>query len=149
MVIPMAPAAMFATIAPDHLHDQLPANAYYQLVHTLRRTLPPPLTDSPEDLLRRDHAAIASIAALAPANTVEAGVAAQYVAAELRKLGLDVKLEKVVVPHWVRGEETGALVEFPGMAPGTTQKVVLTALGGSVATPAQGITAFLTLIQQL
>ena len=60
---------------------QLPANAYYHLVHTLRLTLPPPLTDRPEDLLRRDHAAIASIAALAPANTVEAGVAAQYVAA--------------------------------------------------------------------
>jgi carboxypeptidase Q len=76
-----------------------------------------------------------------PAGSPQANHAAQYVAAELRKLGLDVKLEKVVVPHWVRGEETGALVEFPGMAPGTTQKVVLTALGGSVATPAQGITA--------
>ena len=76
-----------------------------------------------------------------PAGSAQANHAAQYVAAELRKLGLDVKLEKVVVPHWVRGEETGALVEFAGMAPGTTQKVVLTALGGSVATPAQGITA--------
>lgn len=76
-----------------------------------------------------------------PAGSAQANHAAQYVAAELRKLGLDVKLEKVVVPHWVRGEESGALVEFPGMAPGTTQKVVLTALGGSVATPAQGITA--------
>jgi Zn-dependent M28 family amino/carboxypeptidase len=76
-----------------------------------------------------------------PAGSAQANHAAQYVAGELRKLGLDVKLEKVVVPHWVRGEETGALVEFPGMAPGTTQKVVLTALGGSVATPAQGVTA--------
>src|SRR5438270_14033154 len=76
-----------------------------------------------------------------PAGSAQANFAAQYVAAELRKLGLDVKLEKVVVPHWVRGEETGALVEFPGMAPGTTQKVVLTALGGSVATSAQGVTA--------
>src|SRR5882724_9013149 len=65
-----------------------------------------------------------------PAGSAQANFAAQYVAAELRKLGLEVKLEKVVVPHWVRGEETGALVEFPGMAPGTTQKVVLTALGG-------------------
>jgi carboxypeptidase Q len=76
-----------------------------------------------------------------PAGSAQANHAAQYVAGELRKLGLDVKLEKVVVPHWVRGEETAALVEFPGMAPATTQKVVLTALGGSVATPAQGITA--------
>jgi carboxypeptidase Q len=76
-----------------------------------------------------------------PAGSAQANRAAHYVAGELRKLGLDVKLEKVVVPHWVRGEETGALVEFAGMAPGTTQKVVLTALGGSVATPTQGITA--------
>jgi Zn-dependent M28 family amino/carboxypeptidase len=76
-----------------------------------------------------------------PAGSAQANFAAQYVAGELRKLGLDVRLEKVVVPHWVRGEETGTLVVFSGMAPGTTQKVVLTALGGSVATPAQGITA--------
>lgn len=75
------------------------------------------------------------------AGSPQANFAAQYVAGELRKLGLDVRLEKVTVPHWVRGEETAALVDFPGMAPGTTQKVVLTALGGSVATPAQGITA--------
>ncbi len=76
-----------------------------------------------------------------PAGSPQANFAAQYVAGEMRKLGLDVKLEKVVVPHWVRGEEAGALVEFSGMTPGTTQKVVLTALGGSVATPVQGITA--------
>jgi Zn-dependent M28 family amino/carboxypeptidase len=76
-----------------------------------------------------------------PAGSVQATFAAQYVAGELRKLGLDVKLEKVTVPHWVRGEETGALVAYPGMAPGTTQKVVLTALGGSDATPAGGTTA--------
>jgi hypothetical protein len=33
------------------------------------------------------------------------------------------------------------LVKFDGQAPGTTQKVVLTALGGSVATSADGLTA--------
>jgi carboxypeptidase Q len=71
----------------------------------------------------------------------QAQKAVEYTAAELRKLGLEVKLEKVMVPHWVRGEETGALVEYPHMAPGTTQKVVLTALGGSVATRANGLTA--------
>src|SRR5690349_20444272 len=49
-----------------------------------------------------------------PAGSTQANFAAQYVAGELRKLGLDVRLEKVVVPHWARGEETGALVEFPG-----------------------------------
>src|ERR1700694_5667138 len=71
----------------------------------------------------------------------QAQTAVEYVAAELGKLGLDVQLEKVMVPHWVRGEETGALTEYPGMSPGTTQKIVLTALGGSVATPSEGLTA--------
>ena len=46
-----------------------------------------------------------------------------------------------MVPHWVRGEETAALMQFPGQAENTTQKIVLTALGGSVATPAEGLTA--------
>jgi hypothetical protein len=32
--------------APDHLACQLPVDAYYHLVRTLRLTLPPPLTDS-------------------------------------------------------------------------------------------------------
>jgi hypothetical protein len=37
--------------------------------------------DSPDDLARRDCAAIARVAALAPANAVEADVAALFVAA--------------------------------------------------------------------
>lgn len=74
-------------------------------------------------------------------GSAQAQQAVEYVAAELRKLGLEVQLEKVMVPHWVRGEETGALTQYAGMAPGTTQKVVLTALGGSVATPRDGLTA--------
>ena len=67
--------------------------------------------------------------------------AVQYVASVMRRLGLDVTLEKVMVPHWVRGAETGELVQYAGQAPKTTQKIVLTALGGSVATPDQGLTA--------
>ena len=71
----------------------------------------------------------------------QATAAAQYVAGELRKLGLEVRLQPVTVPHWVRGEETAALVEYPEMVPGTTQKIVLTALGGSTSTPPDGLTA--------
>src|SRR5258706_10186058 len=71
----------------------------------------------------------------------QAQTAVEYVAAELRKVGLEVQLEKVMVPHWVRGEETASLTEYPGMSPSTTQKIVLTALGGSVATPNEGLTA--------
>jgi len=70
-----------------------------------------------------------------------AAKAVEYVTNEMRKLGADVKLEKVMVPHWVRGAETGELVTYPGQAPNTPQKVVLTALGGSIATPVEGVTA--------
>lgn len=67
--------------------------------------------------------------------------AVEYVADEMRKLGAEVRLQKIKVPHWERGLETGELVKFPGMAEDTTQKVVLTALGGSIATPGAGLTA--------
>jgi carboxypeptidase Q len=76
-----------------------------------------------------------------PTGSPQASAAADYVAAELHKLGLEVRLEPVTVPHWVRGAETAALVEYPGMVPNTTQKIVLTALGGSTSTPADGLTA--------
>jgi hypothetical protein len=66
---------------PDNLALQLPADAYYHLVRTLCLALPPPLTDNPDDLARRNHAAITRIAALAPANAAEADLAAMYVAA--------------------------------------------------------------------
>ena len=75
-----------------------------------------------------------------PAGSLQAKAAVDYVAAELRALGLDVHLEEVKVPHWVRGAETAELTEYAGQAAGTTQKVVLTALGGSTSTPADGIT---------
>ncbi len=74
-------------------------------------------------------------------GSAQAQKAVEYVAGELKALGLEVQLEKVMVPHWVRGEETAALVQFPGQAEKTTQKIVLTALGDSVATPAAGLTA--------
>ena len=71
----------------------------------------------------------------------QAQQAVDYVAAEMRALGAEVTLEKAMVPHWVRGQEPAEVVAWPSQTPGTTQKVVLTALGGSVATPAEGITA--------
>src|SRR5580765_4828144 len=72
-------------------------------------------------------------------GSAQAAKAVEHVAAELKTLGCDAQLEKVMVPHWVRGEESAALVQFTGQAPGTTQKVVLTALGDSVATPREGL----------
>ena len=74
-------------------------------------------------------------------GSTQAAKAVEYVAGELKSLGCSVQFEKVMVPHWVRGEETAALVQFPGQAPNTTQKIVLCALGGSVPTPEQGTEA--------
>ncbi len=79
----------------------------------------------------------------------QANAAAEYVAGEMRKLGLDVQLEKVTVPHWVRGQETAELIAYPGMAPATHQKIVVTALGTSVATPAEGITAEVVVVRNM
>jgi len=81
------------------------------------------------------------------AGSPQAQFAAEYVGAEMRRLGLEVTLEKTKVPHWVRGIETGALTEYPGQAPGTTQKIVLTALGGSNGTPTEGITADVVVVR--
>ena len=74
-------------------------------------------------------------------GSAQAARAVEYVTDEMKKLGLEVRLQELRVPHWVRGAESGELVRFPGMAPGTVQKIVLTALGGSVATPESGLTA--------
>ena len=63
---------------PD-LTLQLPRDTYYQLVHTLCASLPPPVTDTPEDLARRDNAAIAQVASLLPANADEANLAVHLV----------------------------------------------------------------------
>jgi len=76
-----------------------------------------------------------------PVGSPQAQAAIEYVAGEMRKLGLDVRLEPVQARRWIRGAETAELVEYPGQVPGTTQKIVLTALGGNHPTPPQGITA--------
>jgi hypothetical protein len=66
---------------PD-LTLQLPRAVYYQVIHTLRGSLPPPVSDTPEDLAHRDNAAIARVACLLPANGDEANLAATYVGAQ-------------------------------------------------------------------
>jgi hypothetical protein len=115
-----------------------------------------PIVFSPQtltDLKRLQQAALVSdyaykqVAHLADnigprlSGSAQAAKAVEYVASELKGIGCEVQLERVMVPHWVRGEETAALVQFPGQSENTTQKIVLCALGASVATPADGITA--------
>ncbi|QGZ42578.1 peptidase M28-like protein [Pseudoduganella flava] len=76
-----------------------------------------------------------------------AAAAVEQVADAMRKLGAKVTLQPVKVPHWVRGEEKAQLVEYAGRPKGVTQNVVLTALGGSGATPAQGLTAPVVIVR--
>jgi len=82
-----------------------------------------------------------------PSGSAQAQKAAEYVADEMRKLGLEVRLEEVRVPHWVRGAEAAELVEFSGQTPKTSQKIVVTALGGSTATSADGLTADVVVVR--
>src|SRR5689334_24979680 len=60
-------------------------------------------------------------------GSAQAAKSVEYVASELKAIGCEVQLERVMVPHWVRGEETATLVQFPGQAENTTQKIVLCA----------------------
>ena len=71
----------------------------------------------------------------------QAAAAVEYVSAQMRGLGLNVKLEPVTVPHWVRGDEEAYLTRYPGQARGTTQGIVVTALGNTPATPLDGLNA--------
>jgi carboxypeptidase Q len=63
------------------------------------------------------------------------------VASAMRALGADVQLQPARVTHWVRGEEHAELTDYPGRPQGLTQSLHLTALGGSSATAAGGLTA--------
>lgn len=63
-----------------------------------------------------------------------AAAAVRWALAEFERDGLaNVRAEKVLVPHWVRGEETGECVTP------ARRNLVLTALGMSVPTPEGGV----------
>lgn len=71
---------------------------------------------------------------LSGSKSLERAIA--WAIAEMKSDGLDnVRGEKVMVPHWVRGEES---LEMTSPVP---QKLTLLGLGNSVGTPASGITA--------
>ncbi|HVR71083.1 MAG TPA: M20/M25/M40 family metallo-hydrolase [Vicinamibacteria bacterium] len=68
--------------------------------------------------------------------------ALRWAAAEMERDGLaDVRLEKVMVPRWVRGRESAHLVEpFPG-------ELVMLGLGNSVGTGPRGVQAELAVVR--
>ena len=67
--------------------------------------------------------------------------AVEYVAVELRKLGLDVKLEEVQVPHWVARLKPRGNRRVSRSVRRNHAQDHLTALGNSTSTGASGITA--------
>ncbi len=84
----------------------LPRDAYWHLMHTLHTTLPLTANNTPEEESVRDHAAIAQVTCMIPANATEATLAAQFVAGhaqamDSQRLARDPKLEfdKVLQCH--------------------------------------------------
>ena len=73
--------------------------------------------------------------------------AIDQLAHELRALGAQVTLQPSKVDHWVRGESQAELVSYPGQPPGVMQRLQLTSLGGSSATPTGGIEADVIVIR--
>jgi carboxypeptidase Q len=71
---------------------------------------------------------------LSGSASLERGI--QWAIAEMKKDGLDnVRTEKVMVPHWVRGQESLEMINP------TPRPFTMLGLGNSVGTPAEGITA--------
>lgn len=70
-----------------------------------------------------------------------AAAAVTYVQKQFQALGVTTRLQPIMVPHWVRGAELAQLTAWPGQPPGLTQRVIVTALGTSPATPQTGIEA--------
>jgi hypothetical protein len=71
-------------------------------------------------------------------GSVGAEKAVQYTKSQMETLGFDkVYLQEVMVPHWVRGEKETAYIQDNK----TKVKVPICALGGSIATPKNGVTA--------
>src|SRR5271156_75572 len=76
-------------------------------------TPPDPLRQLREAALKSDYA-YRQVAYLSDnigprlTGSAQAQQAVEYVAAEMKALGFEVTLEPVMVPHWVRGEETAA-----------------------------------------
>jgi hypothetical protein len=104
--------------------------------------------DIPDTVRRLQQAALEDSTALDLVRSLTAEVgprlagssgdraAVEWAVAAMNGLGFqNVRAEPVTVPRWVRGEESGRIV-----AP-HPQRMELSALGGSIGTPAQGISA--------
>ncbi|MBA3556648.1 MAG: M28 family peptidase, partial [Gemmatimonadales bacterium] len=128
----LALTAGLALLAPAELHGQRPSIA------TAYRSV----ADSLIQAATADSAAYERVGVLvdrfghrlAGSRSLEAAI--DWVLAEMKKDGLqNVRGETVSVTHWERGQESAELVRP------RRQRLAMLGLGGSVATPATGITA--------
>lgn len=79
-----------------------------------------------------------------PSGSLSAQKGVEYVKAQLETLGLDkVYLQEVMVPHWERGQKESAYFIINNKK----TPVPICALGGSVATAKQGLTASVIEVQ--
>src|SRR5689334_21012730 len=77
---------------------------------------------------------------LSGSESLERAIA--WAVSEMKRDGLDnVRAEKVMVPHWVRGEESLELLEPEG------RKLSMLGLGNSVGTPPEGVTAEVVVVR--
>jgi carboxypeptidase Q len=121
---------------------------------TLSAQAQPPWLEGQRDTVKRiiaeargSHAAWDRIAELTDtfgprlAGSPQLEAAIRWAAATMREDGLEnVRLEKVVVPHWVRGEESALIVEpYPG-------ELAMLGLGNSVGTRPEGVEAELLIV---
>ena len=84
-----------------------------------------------------------------PSGSVALDAAINHVATRMRALGARVSLQTAKVSHWVRGEERAELIDYAGRPDGVTQRLVLTALGGSSATAPGGLEAPVVIVRSL
>ncbi len=152
---PLALALTLALVA--HAAAQQPARPNQQQQQTPPAPLPAPKVRA-EDY--RDEAAALIGAALTDdtayrrlayladrighrlSGSPQLAEAVRWAVAEMKRDGLDnVRAEKVMVPHWVRGEESLELLEPVG------RKLVMLGLGGSVGTPPEGVAGEVTVVR--
>jgi len=105
-------ASVSAQTADDIVHREVATSRAYETLERLTDDIGPRLSGSPN-----------------------AAAAVTWALRTFEKWGISATPQKVMVPHWVRGAETATLVSH------RNQRVALTALGGSVATPPAGLTA--------
>ncbi len=91
----------------------------------------------------RAHELLAELCAAAPhrlSGSEDAERAVRWAEAKMKALGLEnVRLEPCTVPRWVRGEVAELRLEAPAAVRGKGLPIL--ALGGSVATPGDGVAA--------